>query len=30
MKKFVYQFKEASQADCDRRAMFGGKGANLA
>ncbi len=30
MKKFVYQFKEASEADCDRRAMFGGKGANLA
>ena len=30
MKKFVYQFKEASEANCDRRAMFGGKGANLA
>lgn len=30
MKKFVYQFKEASQLDCDRRALFGGKGANLA
>lgn len=30
MKKFVYQFKEASVADCDRRALFGGKGANLA
>ena len=30
MKKFVYQFKEASEADCDRCAMFGGKGANLA
>ena len=30
MKKFVYQFKEASVAECDRRALFGGKGANLA
>ena len=30
MKKFVYQFKEASEANCDRRALFGGKGANLA
>ena len=30
MKKFVYQFKEASETNCDRRAMFGGKGANLA
>ena len=30
MKKFVYQFKEASETDCDRRALFGGKGANLA
>jgi pyruvate,orthophosphate dikinase len=30
MKKFVYQFKEASACDCDRRALFGGKGANLA
>ena len=30
MKKFVYQFKEASQFEGDRRAMFGGKGANLA
>ena len=29
-KKFVYQFKEASEANCDRRALFGGKGANLA
>ncbi|MEG2274597.1 MAG: PEP/pyruvate-binding domain-containing protein, partial [Clostridia bacterium] len=30
MKKFVYQFKEASETNCDRRAMFGGKGSNLA
>ncbi|MDD4839394.1 MAG: pyruvate, phosphate dikinase [Clostridia bacterium] len=30
MKKFVYLFKEASETECDRRAMFGGKGANLA
>ena len=30
MEKFVYTFKEASVADCDHRAMFGGKGANLA
>ncbi len=30
MKKFVYLFKEASETDCDKRAMFGGKGANLA
>ena len=30
MKKFVYQFKEASEMNCDRRALFGGKGANLA
>lgn len=30
MKKFVYLFKEASDANCDKRAMFGGKGANLA
>ncbi len=30
MKKFVYQFKEASDANCDKKAVFGGKGANLA
>jgi pyruvate,orthophosphate dikinase len=30
MKKYVYQFKEAAELDCDRRALFGGKGANLA
>ena len=30
MKKFVYQFKEASEVQGDRRALLGGKGANLA
>lgn len=30
MKKYVYLFKEASALDCDRKALFGGKGANLA
>lgn len=28
--KFVYQFKEAAELECDKRALFGGKGANLA
>ena len=28
--KFVYQFKEAAELKCDKRALFGGKGANLA
>ncbi len=30
MTKFVYLFDEAAKADCDKRALFGGKGANLA
>ena len=28
--KFVYQFKEAAELECDKRALLGGKGANLA
>ena len=28
--KFVYQFKEAAELEGDKRALFGGKGANLA
>lgn len=30
MNKFVYVFDDAAKANCDKRALFGGKGTNLA